>query len=103
MSALDTKHIVLKYGGNVIKFRKSLFWDLPDGSLDLKKNKRLILERVFSRGNIKEFQYVNKCYSRDEIRKTVVQAGSLDKKTLHFISNTYQLKPSDFLCYKRNQ
>ena len=67
MSALDTKHIVLKYGGSVIKFRKSLFWDLPDGSLDLKKNKRLILERVFSRGNIKEFQYVNSASKKTHV------------------------------------
>ncbi len=103
MSDLEAEHIILMDGGNEIRFRKSLFWDLPENSLDLKKNKRLILERVFSRGNIKEFQYVNKCYSWDEIRKTVVQVGSLDKKTLHFVSNTYQLKPSDFLCYKKNQ
>lgn len=103
MSDLDTKHIVLMDGGKEIRFRKSLFWDLPEDSLDLTKHKRLILERVFSRGNIKEFQAINRRYSKDEIRKTVIRIGSWDKKTLHFISSTYQLKASDFLCYKKNQ
>jgi hypothetical protein len=103
MSDLDTNHIILMDGGKEIRFRKSLFWDLPEESLDLTRYKRLILERVFSRGNIKEFQAVNRHYSRDEIRKTVLQIGSLDKKTLHFISSTYELKASDFLCYKKNQ
>ena len=98
MSDLEAEYIILMDGGNEIRFRKSLFWDLPENSLDLKKNKRLILERVFSRGNLNEFQTINRHYSMDEIRKTVVKIGSLDKKTLYFISNIYQLKPSDFLC-----
>ena len=103
MSESDTKYIILMDRGKEIRFRKSLFWDLPEDSLDLKKHKRLILERVFSRGNIKEFQAINRRYSRDEIRKTVIQIGSLDKKTLHFISSTYQLKANDFLCHKKRQ
>lgn len=90
-------------GGKEIRFRKSLFWDLPENSLDLTKHKRLILDRVFSRGNIKEFQAVNKCYSREEIRETVRKIGHLDNKTLHFITSTYGIKASDFLCYKKNQ
>jgi len=103
MSGSDAKHIVLTDRGKEIRLRKSLFWDLPANRPDLHKNKKLILERVFSRGNIKEFHAINRYYSRDEIRKTVLQIGSLDKKTLHFVSSVYQLKPDDFLCYKRNQ
>jgi hypothetical protein len=102
MSDSDGKYIVFIERGNEIRFRKSLFWDLPPDNLDLKKNKKLILERVFSRGNLKEFQTINRYYSRDEIRETVVKIGSLDKKTLYFLSNTYQLKPSDFQCFKKN-
>jgi hypothetical protein len=102
MSDPNEKYITFKAGGNEIRFRKSLFWDLPAGNLDLVKNKRIILERVFSRGNLEEFRTINRYYSRNEIRETVINIGSLDKKTLYFISNTYQLKPSDFLCYKKN-
>ena len=84
-----------------IRLRKSLFWDVPTNSLDLDKNKRMILERVFARGNIEEFRLVNGYYSREEIRETVKKISQLDKKTLHFISRTYQIKPGDFKCYKK--
>ena len=56
MSDPDEKYIIFKEGGNEIRFRKSLLWDLPAGVLDLEKNKRLILERVFSRGNPEDFR-----------------------------------------------
>jgi hypothetical protein len=70
--------------------------------MDLDKNKRLILERVFSRGNIDEFRSVNQYYSREEIKETVKKIGYLDKKTLHFISKAYQINSADFKCYKKN-
>jgi hypothetical protein len=82
-----------------IRLRRSLFWEMPANSLDPDKNKRLILERVFTRGNIEE---LSRFYSREEIRETVKQIGYLDQKTLHFISKTYQIKPEDFKCYKKS-
>jgi hypothetical protein len=94
----DSKYIVLRDGSHQIQLRSSLFWDLPEGSIDLKKNRRLILERVFSRGNVEEFKQINLVYKEKEIRKTVLQIGTFDKKTLHFLSVTYHLKPSDFKC-----
>ena len=97
-------NIYVEIGGREkqIRLRRSLFWDIPANSLDLDKNKRLILERVFTRGDIEEFRSVNRCYSREEIRETVRQIRYLDHKTLHFISKTYQIKPEDFKCYKKS-
>jgi hypothetical protein len=86
---------------NKMRFRKSLFWDVPVDTLDMDRNKRLILERVFSRGNLEEFLAINRYYTKEEIREAVKKIGSLDNKTLHFISNTYQIKPADFRCYKK--
>jgi len=102
MSEADKLYIELGGREKQIRLRKSLFWDVPANSLDLDNNKRLILERVFSRGNIEEFRSVNRYYSREEIRETVKQIGHLDNKTIHFISRTYQIKPDDFKCYKKN-
>ena len=85
-----------------MRLRKSLIWDVTPYNLDADKNKRLILERVFSRGNIDEFRSVNQYYSKEEIRDAVKRIGFLDKKTLHFLSKTYHIKPGDFRCYKKN-
>ena len=102
MAEVDATYIEVDGNGKKIRLRKSLFWDVPPLTLDLDKNKRLILERVFTRGNIEEFQSINQYYTKEEIRKSVKAIGSLDKKTLHFISTTYKIKPDDFRCYKKN-
>ena len=99
---VETQYIEIGNKEGIIRLRKSLFWDVPSHTLDLDRNKRLILERVFSRGNIDEFRSVNKYYSKEEIREAVRRIGTLDKKTLHFLSKTYQIKPGDFRCCKKN-
>ena len=102
MPAVYTQYIEIGGKEKKIRFRRSLFWDVPADALDLDKNRRLILERVFSRGNIEEFQSVNQYYTRDEIRESVKKIGYLDNKTLHFISKIYQIKYAEFICYKKN-
>jgi hypothetical protein len=99
---VETQYIEIGKNNRKIRLRKSLFWDVPSHSLDLERNRRLILERVFSRGNIEEFRSVNQYYTRDEIRESVKKIGYLDNKTLHFISKIYQIKSADFKCYKKN-
>jgi hypothetical protein len=99
---VNTRYIEIRGKEKKIRFRRSLFWDVPVSTLDLDKNRRLILERVFSRGNIEEFRSVNQYYTRDEIRESVRKIGFLDNKTLHFISKTYKIKPVEFKCYKKN-
>jgi hypothetical protein len=99
MYQLDSNQIVLKRNGNVLRLRKSLFWDLPADQIHPERNKRLIMERVFTRGNMKEFKNLRDLYSRNEIMETVVQIGSLDKKTMVFLSKSYQIPLTKFKCF----
>ena len=99
---MEKQYIKIGKKKNKLLLRRSLFWDVPAHALDLEKNKRLILERVFSRGNIEEFISINQHYTKEEIRETVKRIGFLDKKTLNFISRTYHINPADFRCYKEN-
>jgi hypothetical protein len=98
---METHYIEIAGKDKKIRFRRSLFWDVPVSALDLDRNRRLILERVFSRGNIEDFQTINQYYTKDEIREAVKKIGYLDNKTLHFISRTYKVKPVEFKCYKK--
>jgi hypothetical protein len=99
---VEEHYIEIGTNKDKMRLRKSLFWDVSPHLLDLDKNKKMILERVFSRGNIDEFSLVNRYYSREEIRETVKRIGTLDKKTLHFLSKVYQIQPGEFKCYKKN-
>ena len=103
MLDLNSRHIVFRDGINEIRLRRSLFWDMPDVGIDLKRNKRLIIERVFSRGNIEEFKQIINYYSDRDIKQTVVRIGTLDKKTLSFISKAFHIKPEKFKCYTANR
>lgn len=82
----------LKDGKHFLLFRKALFWDIPLSNIDLKKNKRLIIERVFSRGNLKEYTQLIKYYSVQEIKRELKKIRTFDKKTLNFISGIYGIK-----------
>ncbi|MEN8229942.1 MAG: hypothetical protein ABFS38_17410 [Bacteroidota bacterium] len=103
MLDLNSSHITLRDGLKEIRLRRSLFWDIPDGGIDLIRNKQLIIERVFSRGNIEELKEIINYYSDKEIRQTVVRIGTLDKKTLNFIARAYHIKPEKFRCFTTNQ
>lgn len=103
MKNLDSRHITLRDGTTEVRLRRSLFWDIPDGGVDLINSKRLIIERVFSRGNVSEFKRIINYFSEEEIKQAVVRIGTLDKKTLNFISKAYHIKPEEFRCYTGRQ
>ncbi|MFO7933221.1 MAG: hypothetical protein R6U78_03975 [Bacteroidales bacterium] len=98
MHSKDNQHIILKRQGRELRLRKSLFWDLPENKPSADKNRRLIMERVFTRGTLNEFRGLEKFYTTAEIRNIVVKIGSLDPKTLNFIAKAYQIPLSDFKC-----
>ena len=103
MKKLDSMYIALRDGPAEIRLRRSLFWDIPDKGVNLINSKRLIIERVFSRGDIGEFKRIINYFSEEEIKQAVVRIGTLDKKTLNFISKAYRIKPNEFRCYTGRQ
>ncbi len=103
MDSADSTTIDIHFRGKLIRLRTSLFWDVRPGAIDPERNRRLIMERVFSRGNIQEFRDIQAVYSREEIKSTVVQIGTLDKKTQVFLSKNYSIPISDFKCYTPTQ
>jgi len=60
----------------------TLFWDVDLEKLDNLRNKRLIIERVFKHGDWDDLKKITRYYGIDTIKKEIVKAGNLDKKTL---------------------
>ena len=52
--------------------------------IDEQKNKTIIIERVFTRGDIDDIKIIFKLYGMKVIKKEIVKAGFLDKKTLNW-------------------
>ncbi len=93
--------MILVYRGNILVVRNHLFWDINKKNIRPQKNKRLIIERVISRGDLDEFAMLNNFYSRETIKKTIVNISSFDKKTLKFISDFYNIEKKLFKCTKK--
>jgi len=53
------------------KFRTSIFWDTEIERIDLKKNKRYVIQRILERGNKKEIKELIKIYGSAVIKKEI--------------------------------
>ena len=95
--------IDIKGKNGILKLRRTLFWDIDINKVTAEKNARLIIERVFTRGNINEFSQVMKYYDIKTIRQEIMNAGSLDKKTLNFASQLLGINKTEFRCYRKKQ
>jgi hypothetical protein len=97
------KMIELTNHNNKIQLRNTLFWDVDTALMDAEKSKLLIIERVLSRGNMNEFKQLIIFYDQNELKESVIKIGSLDARTLNFISGYLNIPKQNFLCYKKQQ
>jgi hypothetical protein len=79
------------------------FWDVKIELLDEEKSKKLIIERVFSFGNLNEIELVHNFYGEEPIVMILKSLSYIDPKTLNFISLKYNIPKSRFKCHRRRQ
>lgn len=82
---------------------KHLLWDININHIDEQKNKAIIIERVFNRGDIADLKIIIKHYGIEVIKQEIVKAGFLDKKTLCWASLFLNIPKTKFRCYKKTQ
>ena len=56
---------------DLIKFRKTLFWDTTFDRIDFTAHSRYVINRVFERGNEEEIQEVIRFYGIETIKKEI--------------------------------
>ena len=79
--------------------RKELFWDVNINNLDANLHKRLIIERVFSLGNLKEFRTIMEYYGWETVREEIKNVGYLDPKTFEFAVSFLKIPRKEMKCY----
>jgi len=90
-SSIDTKLLDEKLSSGQFPFSKYLFWDTPIEMIDPKRHKKYIIERVLVKGSIKDFYFLLKMYSNDEIVAAIKESKVLDKKTTSFCSYYFKV------------
>lgn len=69
-----------------IEFKK-YFWDTEYETLDLKKNMKYIISRLFCEGNLNAMKWIKQNYTREEIIETAKTSRRLTPITANFLKN----------------
>ena len=86
-----------------LPIRKEIFWDIDMNRFDEDTHARLVIERVFCYGTIEEMKIIFSYYGKGKIKRDIINAGYLDKKTLSFATSFLNLPKERFRCYKKVQ
>lgn len=84
-------------------FHEQLFWDIDLKGLDPDRSKRLIIERVFALGSLKEIKLLIDYYGKYIVLDVLKKLNYIDPKTLNFVSVYFNVSLESFVCYKRKQ
>ena len=79
------------------------FWDVDIKGLDVRRSKRLIIERIFVMGTSKEINLIIKYYGTREVVEVLKNLNYIDPKTLNFVSKLFKISLPSFKCYTRKQ
>ncbi len=82
---------------------KNYFWDIDISRLDDFKNRRIIIERVLSIGDFDDLRRIIQYFGVEVIKQEIILAGQLDKKTLNWVSQYFNIPITDFKCYIKIQ
>lgn len=88
---------------NTEDFSEHLFWDIDRNKFSLDKNKQLVIERVFTRGDIDDLKKLIRLYGIVVIKEEIVKVGFLDKKTLNWASLFLCIPKTEFKCFTKIQ
>jgi hypothetical protein len=72
-------------------FSQNLFWDTEIGSIDLKKHRRSVIERVITRGSHDDFKKLLTLYTKKQISFALRMSTVLDPKTRNFCSKYFNI------------
>lgn len=92
-----------KSSSYTLNLPSTLFWDIDLENFNNIRNRRLIIERVFTHGDIDDLKEIIRFYGIDTIKEEIVKAGNLDKKTLAWASIYLDIPKSHFKCYTKKQ
>jgi hypothetical protein len=84
------------------RLSKYLFWDCNADMLDPNIDKKLILERVFTRGTENDEKEIFNFYGKETIKNTVLDIKYFDKKTLNYLSVIFDVSRENFKCFGKS-
>jgi len=94
---MDYKNIILA------GLNPHYFWDVDLSGLNENSASRLIIERIFSLGDIHEINHVINFYGKKKVLEVLCHLTYIDPKTFNFITKLFNKPGEEFRCYQRMQ
>ncbi len=86
----------------VPKHFKVFFWDVDIYSLDLKKNKFFIIERLLNEGDHHSLHWLFQNYTVNEIKEVVKKSRELSAEVAHCWRSYFNLKEEEMRCFGKS-
>lgn len=83
--------------------RPSLFWDTNFNKLDMERHAAFIIVRVMERGTREEVQFVWQYYGAAIIKKHLLEAKFLHKKTISYFANKFAVSRTQFKSFQNRE
>jgi hypothetical protein len=87
----------------ITRLNPRYFWDVDLSGLDENSSCRLIIERIFTLGEIDEMKQLINFYGRVKVIDVLCSLPYLDPKTLNFVSKLFHKSVKSFRCYQLKQ
>ena len=82
-----------------IEFKK-YFWDVEFEKLDLEKNKRYIISRLYCYGDLKAIRWIKQTYSKADIAEVAKKSRNLTPLVANYLKQQFHLKKEQMMYYK---
>ncbi len=85
------------------KLNKQYFWDVDLSGLGAPSAKRIIIERVFTMGDVDDMKMVISFYGKDDVIEVLRAIPYMDIKSFNFILKLFNKSAEEFKCYRQKR
>ncbi len=79
-----------------------VMWDINFQTLDFKKHRKFILERIMQYGRHEHVNWMLENYSDKDLIETIKSSYNIDNKTANFWSLYFKIPKEDILCFRKS-
>ena len=79
---------------------KKYFWDTEFEKLDLEKNKRYIISRLYCYGDLKAIKWIKHTYTNKDIKEVAKKSRNLNPLVANYLRQQFNLRKEEMMYYK---
>ena len=68
---------------------KKYFWDTKFEKLDIRKNKRYIISRLYCYGDLKAIKWIKETYSKEDIKEVAIKSRDLKPLVANYLRQQF--------------